>query len=66
MPKMNGLTALKEIIKFDSDANVYICSSLGTQSNVIEALQLGAKDFIVKPYFKDLIDVLEKWILYTS
>lgn len=60
MPNVDGLTALKEIITFDSNAKVVMCSAMGTESNVIEALQLRAKDFIVKPNFDSLGNVLEK------
>ncbi|TMN21845.1 response regulator [Lentibacillus cibarius] len=60
MPNVNGLTALKEIIAFDLKAKVVMCSAMGTESNVIEALQLGAIDFIVKPNFESLVNVLDK------
>lgn len=60
MPHINGLTALKKIIKFDPEAKVIMCSAIGTEANVIEALQTGAKDFITKPKFDGLIDVLKK------
>ncbi|TRM10698.1 response regulator [Lentibacillus cibarius] len=60
MPTVNGLTALRKIIEFDSKAKVIMCSAMGTQSNIIEALQLGAIDFIVKPNFNNLIYVIEK------
>ncbi|TMN21886.1 response regulator [Lentibacillus cibarius] len=60
MPNVDGLTALEEIIKFNPDAKVVMCSAIGTESNVIKALQLGAIDFIVKPKFDGLIDVLNK------
>lgn len=60
MPNVNGLAALKEIIAFDSKAKVVMCSAMGTESNVMEALQLGAIDFIVKPNFDSLVNVLEK------
>lgn len=60
MPKMNGLDALKEIIRIDPKANVVMLSSLGTKFNIIEAIQIGAKDFVVKPNFNNLINVLKK------
>ena len=60
MPKVNGLIALKEIIKINPKAKVIMCSSLGSQQNVIEALRIGAKDFIVKPNFGILPEVLNK------
>lgn len=60
MPKMNGLDALKEILRIDPKANVVMLSSLGSKFNMIEALQLGAKDFVVKPYFNNLFKILRK------
>ena len=50
MPEMTGIEALKEIIKIDSSANVVMCSALGQDSLVMEALDSGARDFIVKPF----------------
>jgi two-component system chemotaxis response regulator CheY len=50
MPGMDGLTALKKIREIDEAARVIICSALGQQQLIVQALQLGAKDFIVKPF----------------
>ena len=50
MPVMDGLTAVKEIVKMDPKAKVIMCSAIGQQANVMEAIQAGAKDFIVKPF----------------
>lgn len=50
MPEMDGLQAVKEIRKVDSAAKIIMCSAMGQQSMVIEAIQSGAKDFIVKPF----------------
>lgn len=50
MPEMTGIEALKEIMGMDSRANVIMCSALGQDSLVMEALDAGAKDFIVKPF----------------
>jgi len=50
MPDMDGLSALKEIRALDSDARVAMVTAMGQQSIVMEALQAGAKDFIVKPF----------------
>ena len=55
MPQMDGLEALKKIKKYDSEANVIMCSAMGQQSMVIEAIEAGAKDFVVKPFDKDKI-----------
>ncbi|MFD2629209.1 response regulator [Oceanobacillus kapialis] len=56
MPEMNGVEALKEIKKFDADAKVIMCSAMGQQGMVVEAIQAGAKDFIVKPFTADRIN----------
>ncbi len=50
MPKMDGLTALREIVRFDPRARVVMCSALGQEALIAEAIQIGAKDFIVKPF----------------
>lgn len=50
MPNMTGIESLKEIKKLDSHAKVIMCSAMGQQNMVIEAIQAGAKDFIVKPF----------------
>ncbi len=50
MPEMDGITAVKEIMKMDSSAKIIMCSAMGQQAMVIDAIQAGAKDFIVKPF----------------
>ncbi len=50
MPEMDGLQALKEIRKFDASAKIIMCSAMGQQGMVMEAIKAGAKDFIVKPF----------------
>ncbi|MCR5143993.1 MAG: response regulator [Lachnospiraceae bacterium] len=50
MPEMDGIEALKAIREKDSDACIIMCSAMGQQAMVIEAIQSGAKDFIVKPF----------------
>ena len=50
MPKMDGLTALQRILEKDPEAKVIMCSALGQQRLILQAIQLGAKDFIVKPF----------------
>jgi two-component system, chemotaxis family, chemotaxis protein CheY len=50
MPGMDGLTALKKIREIDHAARIIICSALGQQRLIVQAIQLGAKDFIVKPF----------------
>ena len=61
MPRMSGVSALKEIIKFDPKANILICSALGQQSMITEAIRAGAKDFIVKPIEENrVIEAIQK------
>ncbi|SOC06426.1 two-component system chemotaxis response regulator CheY [Ureibacillus xyleni] len=62
MPKLSGIESLKEIIKIDSQATIIMCTSLGSKMLVTEAIQSGAKDFIVKPHFHNLIPILRKFI----
>jgi two-component system chemotaxis response regulator CheY len=50
MPVMDGITALKSIHASDPEARVAMCSALGQQSMVLQAIQSGARDFIVKPF----------------
>jgi two-component system chemotaxis response regulator CheY len=50
MPEMDGIQALKAIKGTDSNATIIMCSAMGQQAMVIEAIQSGAKDFIVKPF----------------
>jgi two-component system chemotaxis response regulator CheY len=63
MPKMDGLSALKQILKFDPQAKIIMCSALGQQNLVVQALQLGAKDFIVKPFREERVITAIKHIL---
>jgi two-component system chemotaxis response regulator CheY len=61
MPEMDGITALKEIRKIDPHAKVIMCSAMGQQAMVIDAIQAGAKDFIVKPFQADrVIEAIKK------
>jgi len=50
MPEKDGLAALKEIVAIDPDARIIMCSALGQESKVLEAVKSGAKDFVVKPF----------------
>ncbi|NLW08356.1 MAG: response regulator [Firmicutes bacterium] len=50
MPDMDGITAVKEIRKIDENAVIIMCSAMGQQAMVIDAIQAGAKDFVVKPF----------------
>lgn len=61
MPEMDGIAALKEIKKLDPNAKVIMCSAMGQQAMVIDAIQAGAKDFIVKPFQADrVIEAIKK------
>ncbi len=55
MPEVDGIQAVKEIKKDDANAKIVMCSAMGQQAMVIEAIQAGAKDFIVKPFQADRI-----------
>ena len=50
MPEMNGIDAVKNIIASDPQANIVMCSALGQQALVQDALSAGAKDFLIKPF----------------
>lgn len=61
MPEVDGIQAVKEIKKADSTAKIVMCSAMGQQAMVIEAIQAGAKDFIVKPFQADrVIEAVKK------
>lgn len=55
MPNMDGIQALQAIKAVDANAKVVMCSAMGQESMVIDAIQLGAQDFIVKPFKPDRI-----------
>ncbi|WP_411955459.1 response regulator [Alkalibacillus sp. S2W] len=55
MPEKDGIEALKEIMSQDSNAKIVMCSAMGQQAMVIDAIQAGAKDFIVKPFQADRV-----------
>jgi len=55
MPEMNGIEGVKAIRSIDPNANIIMCSAMGQQAMVMEAIQAGAKDFIVKPFQQDRI-----------
>jgi len=50
MPEMDGISAVKEIKKIEPAAKIIMCSAMGQQAMVIDAIQAGAKDFVVKPF----------------
>jgi two-component system chemotaxis response regulator CheY len=55
MPEMDGIQALKKIKESHPQASVIMCSAMGQQAMVIESIQSGAKDFIVKPFQADRV-----------
>jgi two-component system, chemotaxis family, chemotaxis protein CheY len=61
MPEKDGIAALKEIKAVDAGAKIIMCSAMGQQAMVIDAIQAGAKDFIVKPFQADrVIEAIQK------
>ena len=63
MPEMDGIQALKKIKATDPNAAIIMCSAMGQQAMVIESIQSGAKDFIVKPFQADrVIEAVKKVI----
>jgi len=61
MPEMDGIEALKEIKKINKDAKVIMCSAMGQQAMVMEAIKEGASDFVVKPFQGDrVLEALKK------
>ena len=63
MPEMNGVEALKRMKELEPTAKVIICSAMGQQAMVAQAIQSGAKDFIVKPFQAErVIEAVKKVI----
>ncbi len=55
MPRMDGIECTKKILEYDPEAKIIICSSMGQQEFVFQAIRSGAKDFIVKPFEKERV-----------
>ncbi len=61
MPQKDGIGALTDIMAFDSGACVVMCSALGQESKVREAIEIGAREYIVKPFTPDkILDVVKR------
>jgi two-component system chemotaxis response regulator CheY len=61
MPQMNGLEAMRKIFSIDPQARLIMCSALGQQNLIVEAIRAGVKDFIVKPFKPErLLSAIEK------
>lgn len=63
MPNLDGLSALKEMLAIDPGARVAMCTAMGQQSTVMEALKSGAIDFVVKPFESDRVLAAVKKLL---
>ncbi len=50
MPDLDGIEAVRRIVDFDPSARILMCSAIGQQALVIEAIRAGARDFVVKPF----------------
>jgi two-component system chemotaxis response regulator CheY len=67
MPEMNGIDAVRQIMEADSTAKIVMCSALGQQALVQEAIAAGAKDFLIKPFNPSrVVEVLNKVLNQTS
>ncbi|MFC0302152.1 response regulator [Virgibacillus soli] len=64
MPEMNGIDALKEIKRENQEVKIIMCSAMGQQGMVVDAIKSGASDFIVKPFNHDRVkEALDKVVL---
>lgn len=67
MPQMSGIEATRRIVKADKDARIVVISAMGQESLVMEAINVGAKDYILKPFSSmDVLKTLERAMLDES
>jgi two-component system, chemotaxis family, chemotaxis protein CheY len=67
MPQKDGLATLRELVELDPAARVVICSALGQETKVLDAIKAGAKDFVVKPFERErLLSAIEKALAQTA
>ncbi|MDD3643471.1 MAG: response regulator [Candidatus Krumholzibacteria bacterium] len=67
MPEMNGIDSVRQIIEADSQARIVMCSALGQQALVQDALAAGAKDFLIKPFNPSrVIEVVTKILVQNA
>ncbi len=65
MPELDGIQAVKRIKEIDPNAKIIMCSAMGQQAMVLESIQAGARDFIVKPFQKDrIVEAVSKVLSY--
>lgn len=60
MPEITGVEVLKRLMAINPDAKVIMCSALATQFLIDECLQIGAKDYVMKPNFNELLNKVEQ------
>jgi len=64
MPVMDGISAARNILAADAEAKIIMCSALGQQTLVFEAINAGAKDYIVKPYSPErVVEILGRFAI---
>lgn len=67
MPEMDGIEAVRKIKEYDADATIVMCSAIGQSRLVLEAIEAGASDFIVKPFEKErVIEAAERALRHES